>query len=199
MTVVERFSVATRADWVSGPGQGHWTYNHYVALQKDGHRYEIVDGVLYMSPSPSEPHQSAAGWFYHYMLLHVQIPGLGRTYIAPLDVELAPNTVVQLDVFVMLNAGRGKITSSRIVGAPDLVIEISSPTTVGYDRREKQDAYARARVSEYWIIDTTAQVVEVLLLEGRGYHSQGLFTSQMGLLSQIVPSIVDVSIEKFFL
>ncbi len=199
MTVLERFSVATRADWVSGPGQGHWTYNHYAALQDDGHRYEIVDGVLYMSPSPSEPHQSAAGWFNYYLVLHVQIPGLGRIYIAPLDVELALDTVVQPDVFVILNAGRGKITLSRIVGAPDLVVEISSPSTIGYDRRQKQDAYARVGVTEYWIVDATAQTIEVLLLEGKEYHSQGIFTGHTGILSQVVPTIIDVPVEKFFL
>ena len=199
MTVLERFSVVIPADWMSGPGQGHWTYNHYAALQEDGHRYEIVDGVLYMSPSPSEPHQSAAGLFHYYLLLHVQISGLGRTYIAPLDVELALDTVVQPDVFVILNARRGRITPSRIVGAPDLVVEVSSPSTVGYDRRQKQDTYARVGVSEYWIVDSTAQTVEVLLLEGKEYHSQGLFTGQTGILSQVVPTIIDVPVEKFFL
>jgi Uma2 family endonuclease len=199
MTILERFSVATRADWVSGPEQGHWTYNHYAALQEDGHRYEIVDGVLYMSPSPSEPHQSATGLFYYYLLLHVQIPGLGRTYIAPFDVELAPDIVVQPDVVVVLNAGREKITPSRIVGTPDLVVEVSSPSTAGYDRRQKQDAYACSGISEYWIVDATAQTVEVLLLEGKEYHSQGIFTDKTGLLSKVVPTISEVPTEKFFL
>jgi Uma2 family endonuclease len=199
MTVLERFSLATPADWVSGPGQGHWTYNDYAALQDDGHRYEIVDGVLYMSPSPSEPHQSAAGWLHYYLVLRVQIPGLGRTYIAPFDVELAPDTVVQPDVIVILNAGREKITPSHVVGAPDLVVEVSSPSTVGYDRRQKQDAYARVGVSEYWIVDPTTQIVEVLFLEGNEYRPQGIFTGKAGIPSQVVPTIADVPVEKFFL
>ena len=199
MTVLERFSVVTPADWAPGPGQGHWTYNHYAALQEDGHRYEIVDGVLYMSPSPSEPHQSAAGWFHYYLLLHVQIPGLGRTYVAPFDVVLAPDVVVQPDVIVILNAGREKITFSHIVGAPDLAVEVSLPSTTGYDRREKQDAYAHAGISEYWIADAVARTVEVLILEGRAYHSRGVFTGQAKLVSQIVPTIADVPVEKFFL
>ena len=199
MTLLERFSVVTPADWVPGPGQGHWTYNHYAALQDDGHRYEIVNGVLYyMSPSPSDSDQSATGWFYHYLLLHVQVAGLGRTYIAPFDVELAPDVVVQPDVIVVLNAKREKITPSRIVGAPDLVVEVSSPSTAGYDRREKQDAYAPTGVSEYWIVDAGAETVEVLVLEGEAYHTQGIFTEQAGLISQIVPTIIDVPVEKFF-
>ncbi|GAC1497209.1 MAG: hypothetical protein NVS2B12_01450 [Ktedonobacteraceae bacterium] len=199
MILSERFSVVIPADWVPGPGQGHWTYNHYAALQDDGHRYEIVDGVLFMSLSPSESHQSTVGWFYHYLLLHVQIAGLGRTYIAPFDVELAPDVVVQPDVVVVLNAGREKITPARIVGAPDLVVEVSSPSTTGYDRREKQDAYARTRVGEYWIVDAVAQTVEVLVLEGKVYHSWGVFSGPMGLVSRVVPGIADVAVEKFFL
>ncbi len=199
MTLLERFSVVTPADWVPGPGQGHWTYNHYAALQDDEHRYEIVDGVLYyMSPSPSESHQSATGWFYHYLLLHVQVAGLGRTYVAPFDVELAPDVVVQPDVIVVLNAKREKITPSRIVGAPDLVVEVSSPSTAGYDRRKKQDAYARTGVSEYWIVDAGAETVEVLVLEGNAYYTQGIFTGHAGLISQVVPTIIDVPVEKFF-
>lgn len=199
MTALEKFSVVTRADWMSEPEQGHWTYNHYAALQEDGHRYEVINGVLYILPSTTALHQSAVGLVLYYFIRHIQIPGLGRTYIAPFDVELAPDIVVQPDVVVVLNAGREKIIPSRIVGAPDLVVEVSSPSTVGYDRRQKQDAYARAGVSEYWIVDSTAQTVEVLFLEGKEYHSQGIFTGQMGLLSQVVPTIVDVPVEKFFL
>jgi len=198
MTLVERFSVVTPADWVSGPGQGHWTYNHYVALQDDGHRYEIVDGVLYMLLSPSEPHQSAVAWLCHYLMFHVQVVGLGRTYIAPFDVELAADVVVQPDVIAVLNAQREKITPSRIVGAPDLVVEVSSPATIGYDRRQKQDAYARAGVSEYWIADAAAKTVEVLFLEENVYQSRGVFTGRDSLVSWVVPTIIAVPIEKFF-
>ena len=67
------------------------------------------------------------------------------------------------------------ITPSHIVGTPDLLVEIASPGAVGYDRRAKQDAYARAGVPEYWLADPTARTVEVLQLEQDVYRSLGVF------------------------
>src|SRR5690242_6051875 len=60
MTMTERPEEVIRADHVPGPKQGEWTYSHYLALPDDGQRYEIIDGVLYMAPSPNEYHQGAA-------------------------------------------------------------------------------------------------------------------------------------------
>ncbi len=198
-TTMERQSVVTRADRVPGPEQGHWTYNHYAALPDDGRRYEIVDGVLYnMTPSSGRSHQNAALWLAHYLLMHVKVAGLGQVFSAPFDVVLAPDVVVQPDVLVVLNENSEKITEARIVGAPDLVVEVSSPATAGYDRREKQDAYAHAGVPEYWIADPASRTVEVLILEGGAYQSAGVFSGQATLLSKIVPAIAEVRVEQFF-
>ena len=188
----------TPANWVTGPRQGRWTYNHYATLPEDGQHYEIVAGVLYMTPSPNKSHQDAVLWFSHYLLHHVRIAGLGQLFIAPFDVELASNVVVQPDIIVVLNAGLEKITPTRIIGAPDLVIEVSSSGTVDYDRHAKQDAYARAGIREYWIADPATQTVEVLVLEGSEYYSLGAFSGQMPLLSKIVPTIAAVRVEQFF-
>ncbi len=75
------------ADHMPGPEQGHWTYKDYAALPDDGHRYEIVDGVLYMAPSPNEWHQTTA-CDYFLLSTHIELTGLGQVYIAPFDVEL---------------------------------------------------------------------------------------------------------------
>lgn len=64
MTIApESIPVVIRADHVAGPPQGHWTYTDYAALPEDGHRYELIDGVLYMAPSPGEAHQNANSKF----------------------------------------------------------------------------------------------------------------------------------------
>ncbi|HZO74160.1 MAG TPA: Uma2 family endonuclease [Ktedonobacteraceae bacterium] len=198
ITTTEQEMAVTPADWVAGPQQGHWTYNHYATLPEDGQHYEIVAGVLYMTPSPNKSHQDAVLWFSHYLLLYVRIAGLGQVFVAPFDVELAPDVVVQPDIVVVLNAGLEKITPTRIIGPPDLVVEVSSPGTAGYDRHIKQDAYARAGIQEYWIADPAAQTVEVLLLEGGGYYSLGVFSGQMRLSSRVVPTITEVQVEQFF-
>ncbi len=194
----ERQQVVNPANQVPGPPQGNWTYNHYAALPDDGQRYEIVDGVLFMAPSPGSSHQDAVLWIAHYLQIHVRLAGLGRVYVAPFDVVLAPGVVVQPDVMVILNDESNKITPSRIVGAPSLVVEVSSPATIGYDRREKQNAYARTGVREYWIVHPGEQTVEVLSLEGGEYSSLGYCAKKDKLVSRIVPTISEVAAEQFF-
>ena len=185
------------ADHMPGPEQGQWTYKDYAALPDDGHRYEIVDGVLYMAPSPNRWHQNTAFEIASYLRTHVKLTGLGQVYIAPFDVELNPRTVVQPDVIVVLNHNLDRITESRIIGAPDLVVEVSSPGTVGYDREKKQRNYARAGVPEYWIADPWSRTIEVLSLVADGYRSLGVFEGKAVLPSEVVPDFL-VHVEQFF-
>ena len=188
--------VVTAAAPLVGPPQGRWTYADYAALPDDGNRYEIIAGVLYTTPAPGAGHQSVSARLVTFLVTHVEFAGLGRVFAAPVDVELAPDTVVQPDIVVILSANLDRITPSRIIGAPDLVVEILSPGTAGYDRREKQDAYARAGVGEYWIVDPGAQTVELLTLEQGGYRSHGVFRGQARLPSSVVT--LPVPIERFF-
>lgn len=177
------------ADHVPGPEQGHWTYEDYAALPNDGQRYEIIDGVLYMAPSPNEAHQSLSGEIYSHIKHYVRASKLGRVYYAPFDVELAPRDIVQPDVLVILNKNLHKITPARVVGGPDLVVEIVSPGSVTYDHVEKREAYARAGVSEYWIADPASRTIEIFALEGREYRSLGVFEGSDTLSSSILPEL----------
>ena len=188
--------VVTAAAPLVGPPQGRWTYADYAALPDDGNRYEIIAGVLYTTPAPGAGHQSVSARLVTFLVTHVEFAGLGRVFAAPVDVELAPDTVVQPDIVVILSANLDRITPSRIIGAPDLVVEILSPGTAGYDRREKQDAYARSGVGEYWIVDPGAQTVELLTLDQGGYRSHGVFRGQARLPSSVVT--LPVPIERFF-
>jgi Uma2 family endonuclease len=197
MTTAERLPVVVPADWVAGPQQGQWTYEDYAAIPEDGYRYEVVNGVLYMSPSPNVPHQGSVGRFYYYLLVHVEFAGLGRVFLSPLDVELGYKNVVQPDVFVVLKQHRDRIRRTRIVGAPDLVIEIASPSTARHDQRTKLESYVNAGVPEYWVIDPDAQTVKVLVLKKGVYHSLGVFSGQNVLPSQIVPEF-PVQVQQFF-
>ena len=187
----------TRADDVPGCQQGHWSYRDYAAIPDDGRRYEVVDGVLYVTPAPNLSHQGAVALMTAILVEHVQRAGFGRVFPAPCDVELAARTVVQPDVVVVLAANAGVLRASRIVGAPDLVIEIASPGTAGYDRRTKQDAYALAEVPEYWIADPAARTLEVLRLEGRAYASAGVFAGDSTLPAGILPAL-PVAVDQFF-
>lgn len=197
MTTIEKLAVVKPASRVLGPKQGQWTYQDYAAMSEDGYHYEVVNGVLYMSPAPSMGHQEIVGWLFYYLVTHVKLPGLGRVYQAPTDVELHPGDVVQPDVFVVLNAHLDRITPSRLLGAPDLVVEVASPRTARHDLDEKLHAYARARVAEYWVVNPDAQTIEVLVWQNGSYSSLGLFSDRMTLPSQVVPDF-PVSVEQFF-
>lgn len=187
-----------RANHVPGPPQGQWTYADYVALPDDGTRYEIIDGVLYqMTAAPIVPHQRTRRWFTYHLTNHVQIPGLGEVLDSPVDVELAPNVVVQPDVLVVLASRASIIRRTRVIGAPDLVIEVASPGTSTYDRREKLDAYAAAGVSEFWLADPATATIEVLWLENGRYRTIGVYQEDATLPSRVLPDF-DVPVRAFF-
>jgi Uma2 family endonuclease len=197
MTTVERPSVVLPADWVPGPAQGSWTYDDYAALPDDGQRYEIVNGVLLMAPAPTPDHQSIAVRIAYYMFPHVDLAGIGKLFTAPIDVELGPKNVFQPDLVVVLNEHLDRVAAKKIIGAPDLVIEVASPSTAAYDRLIKYEQYAQAGITEYWIVKPASHTVEMLVLEDGDYRSLGVFSGQQTLPSQVVPELL-VRVEQFF-
>jgi Uma2 family endonuclease len=86
----------------------------------------------------------------------------------------------------------------RIIGAPDLVVEIASPGTATLDRISKYEVYARYGVPEYWIVKPTDRTIEVMILENGEYYSAGIFRAEQVLPSRIVPEL-PVCVEQFFL
>lgn len=174
---------------IAGPAQGRWTYADYAALADDGQRYEIIDGVLYMAPAPNIDHQRILVRLLRRLAEYLEQAGLGEVLVAPVDVELAPSKVVQPDLLVVLHTGQAILTESRIVGPPDLIVEVASPSTASYDRREKWNAYAEAGVAEYWIVDPSGQTIEVLVLEQGAYQSLNVFRGQALLPSRVLPGL----------
>ena len=199
MTIAEgRLSVMTPANWVPGPKQGEWTYEEYAAIPEDGHRYEVVNGVLYMAPSPTWDHQRSAFKISVCLNVCIEEAGRGKVCIAPMDVELSDKNVVQPDVLVVLNERLDWITNSRVIGAPDLVVEVVSPSTARHDLSEKLSTYARAGVPGYWIVTPSSKTLELLVLDKGSYSSLGLFFGDAVLPSQIVPDI-STKVEQFFI
>jgi Uma2 family endonuclease len=188
---------AIPADWVPGPSQGQWTYQDYAALPDDGNRYEVLQGVLYLAPSPGRWHQKASALISYYLLVAVQFARLGEVYTAPFDVVLDPKNTVQPDVLVVLNEHLDRLTERGMVGAPDLVVEIASPSTVRNDLREKMDAYASAGVPEYWVVNPDARTVEVFTLKQGVYSSLGVYYGPAALPSHVVPNL-NIKVERFF-
>jgi Uma2 family endonuclease len=192
------FSMALPADHIRGPKQGYWTFDEYATLPDDGKRYEIMNGVLIMSPAPEADHQSAIALLTYYLLQAVQFKGLGRVLPSPFDVRLTADRVVQPDVLVVLNANLQRVARKYMVGGPDLAVEVASPSTALYDRLSKFEAYEQAGVSEYWIVHPQEKTIEALVLEDDGYQSLGIFSGKDTLPSRVVPGIMDIAVEQFF-
>jgi Uma2 family endonuclease len=124
-------------------------------------RLELIEGELFVTPAPSLGHQDVSANCYTWLRRAIVEPGRGRVYYAPADVRLAENTIVQPDLVVVLSDRFNILTRSRIEGAPNLVIEIVSPSTTTYDRVTKRGVYARYGVPGYWLVDFEARTVTV--------------------------------------
>ena len=145
----------------------------------EGERWELIDGVPYdMSPSPSLQHQRIVGTLLtqfgnflegkpceYYTYLDVRLPKPGQDGITA-------DTVVQPDVLVVCD--REKLDERGCVGAPTLVVEITSPITMGKDLREKYALYQRVGVPEYWIIDPSRKTLQIYTLDASGRYGASI-------------------------
>lgn len=138
----------------------YWTPEDVWALPEDGNRYECIDGVLLVTPSPRWSHQDLALAFAKRLDPWVREHALGRAHIAPADVRLTRTSLIQPDVFVARPRPDGSPATEQ---DPELrlllAIEILSPATARRDRTIKRALYQGAGI-EYWIVDADARLVE---------------------------------------
>jgi len=151
------------------PRQGQWTEADYFALPETNRYLELSEGRLIMPPHPTNTHQAAVGCLYRWLDEFVQERHLGIVRLAPLPVRLWPGKVREPDVFFLAGEHSERI-GEQAFGSPDLVMEVTSPGTRRVDRSEKPAEYARAGVAEYWIVDPSAQSVEVFVLREGAYQ-----------------------------
>lgn len=147
-------------------------YEHYVLFPDDGKRHEIIDGEHYMNPAQSIKHQSVSKHLQYQLYTKIELAGLGQFYSAPVDVQLSEFDVVQPDLVIVLNKNFRKITPTKIKVAPDLIVEILSPSTAENDQTLKKQLYERSGVSEYWIVDPFDQKVDQFVLVDGKYVLQ---------------------------
>ena len=153
------------------------TYEDYLNTPDDV-RYELLDGELVMAPSPGTRHQRIVMQMAIALQSHVTQTGSGEFFISPFDVVLWDGDeadVVEPDLLFVSTARASIITEPNLQGAPDLVVEVLSPSTENRDRGYKRDLYARHGVGEYWLVDPETRSVEVLLLGNAEYETAGTF------------------------
>lgn len=137
-----------------------WTAEMLRALPDDGKRYEIVHGELLVTPSPSFTHQRAVRELN--LLLGAYLSGVrsAELMLAPADVELRADSIVQPDLFVIPRVPGRKIRRFADIGVLLVAIEILSPATARYDRIVKRRLYLEQSIPEYWIVDCDARCIE---------------------------------------
>ena len=145
------------------PSRGPFTRADLELMPDDGHRYELLDGVLLVSPAPRPLHQRAVGNLY--LLLRAACPPELEVLFAPLDVVLAEDTVLEPDLLV---ARRDQFTESELPGPPLLAVEVLSPSTRRIDLLLKRDRLQAAGCPSYWLVDPDEPSITALeLVDGR--------------------------------
>jgi Uma2 family endonuclease len=162
------------------------TWDDIKDLPPDDKRWEILDGELFLTSSPNWRHQKIVLRFAIALDAHVEVHGLGEVTIAPMDSILDPYNVVEPDILYISNERRG-IIGERVHGAPDLCVEVLSPSTAVRDRGLKRTVYAKFGVREYWIVDPEVGSVEVFA--GPGLDPFAAYQARDRLRSTILPDL----------
>ncbi len=162
------------------------TYQDYLLLPEcDVHQYELIDGRLHMVPAPIPYHQRVLVKLIYFLEAFVTERGLGEILVAPCDVVLSETDVVQPDLFFISEERSHIMGEKAIQGAPDLIVEIFSPSTRQRDQGIKRKLYAQHGVKEYWLVDPDAKSVEVLRWSVSGYETVEIYSHSDTLRSPL--------------
>lgn len=173
-----------------------YTYQDYLKTPDDV-RYELIEGELVvMEPAPTTSHQRVLVDLAVLLVPFVKGHGLGEVLIAPTDVYLSDTNVLQPDLLFVSAARASIITERDVHGAPDLVVEIASPSTRRRDRGIKMDLYARHGVAEYWLVDPSA-ILETLRLEDGRMAPTGRYGRTETFTTPLFPGLA-VDLTKVF-
>ena len=159
-----------------------FTYDDYAAMP-EGERYELIDGVLIMVVSPNREHQSIQFKLSLRVGNLVEDEDLGWVFNPPFDVVFTRNEVVQPDLVFVSKEREHIITAANIQGAPDLVVEILSPSSTRRDWRDKFDMYERHEVGEYWVVDPDRRMAWVFILREGVFEEAGRYGEDDTLVS----------------
>jgi Uma2 family endonuclease len=175
------------------------TYRDYVHIPEDGRRHEIIDGEHYVTPAPFVSHQKLAFRLTLRVGGFVESQRLGLFLFAPADVLLSAHDVVQPDLFFISRERASIVAGKNIQGAPDLVVEILSRSTRGLDEGVKLQAYGRAGVREYWVVDPFQQGLQRWVRTDNALRPQPFLSAAAGdvLTSPLLPGF-ELSLAEIF-
>lgn len=142
------------------PGTIPWTVERLLALPSDGKRHELVHGEHLVTPAPSLGHQRVLGVLFPLLDAFVRRNRLGLVLWSPADLTLAPETLVQPDLFVV-RSDEAEARDWKAVRHLLLSVEVLSPSSARHDRFTKRRLFQEVGVPDYWIVDPVARAVEI--------------------------------------
>ena len=167
-----------------------FTYDDYLVLPDDGKRYQVIEGEISMTPAPSPRHQEIQADLCARMVLHVREHLLGKVYASPIDVALSMVDIVQPDILFVAKDRMDIVAKKNLVGIPNLIVEILSPSSVERDRVDKMALYERFGLPEYWIVDPDSQTVDVYLSAANRLEKVETLKAGEELHSRQIPGLV---------
>jgi Uma2 family endonuclease len=173
------------------------TARDFMELPEGPPYYQLIEGDLYMSPSPNLFHQDIAGNIYHLLRLYLGKRRIGTVHIAPSDVKLSELNVYEPDVYFVANSRKSILTRQGAEGAPNLVVEVLSPRTAKLDKGAKRVVYARAGVEELWIVDPETKRVHVYRLGESADEPAGTYGVRGKIESPLFPGL-KIPVAKVF-
>ena len=159
--------------------------------------YQLIEGDLYMAPSPDAFHQDISGNIYFLIRSHLAKKPLGLVRFAPSDVELTDLNVYQPDIYFVAKARRSILTDHGVAGAPNLIVEVLSPRTARLDRGAKRAIYARTGVEELWLVDPEALEVTVYHLRKSADVPASIYKEKHKFQTPLLPGL-RISVAKIF-
>jgi Uma2 family endonuclease len=143
------------------------TYDDFVLFPDDGNRHELIDGEHYVTASPNTKHQQVSMELGFLIRSWLEDHPVGRLFAAPFDIVLSHFDVVEPDLIYLSHERAAEImTTLHLRGAPELIVEIGSPSTRQRDETIKRRLYERMGISEYWFVDPELDVVRVYRRDG---------------------------------
>jgi Uma2 family endonuclease len=181
---------------MSAPQIELFTAADYREMPDDGKRYQLVEGELIMAPAPNTFHQVVQGNLHYMLKAYLMAKPLGTVLCAPCDVYLDEHNVFQPDVVYVTREHAARIRDDGIHGAPDLVVEILSPSSAGIDRR-KRGHFAKAGAVEFWQIDPALRQVQRFVFAENATKPVALIDEPESFASPLFPGLQLLTAELF--
>ncbi|OZU88837.1 endonuclease [Virgibacillus indicus] len=187
---------------MSLPKETKATLDEFYKMREESEQLmEFIDGIVYMSPSPSTIHQRISGRL-HAKLFNFLEEKDCEVFHAPFDVELSKDNIDDKKVVIpdlSVICDKEGLGSNQYNGAPTMILEIISPSNQSHDLVTKLNLYMQYGVHEYWIVNPLLNTIQIYILDQEGSYHQKDVSRDKGIVKSGVLDGFEVDIEKLFL